>query len=163
MSKLQEVLNFRKQIKAFEEKLRKSAEGNLSEIFKELFDKHQGLRKIAYQGYTPSFNDGEPCEHRSRGSVCNVRWYEFRDGRRWLTGDDLAESCEDFFELESDKETQHIEHANIACVDLSAAEQDVNALTEVIDIVYDTNYQVLITLEDDGSVTVESDEYDCGY
>lgn len=162
MSKLQEVLNFRKQIQAFEEELRKSAEGNLSEIFKELFDKHQGLRKIVYQGYTPSFNDGEPCEHSSQGSVCNVYWRTYSFGP-YLSGDDLAEQYEDFFELDSDKETQHIEHSNIACVDLSAAEQDVNALTEVIDIVYGTNYQVLITLEDDGSVTIESDEYDCGY
>lgn len=163
MSKLQEVLNFRQKIAEFEAELRKSAETNLAEIFKELFDKHQGLRKIVYQGYTPRFNDGEPCEHSSQGSVCNVRWYEYRDGRRWLTGDDLAEQYADFFELDSDKETQHIEHVNIACVDLSAAENDVNALTEIIDIVYGTNYQVLITLEDDGSVTIKSDKYDCGY
>jgi hypothetical protein len=164
MSKLQEVLNFRQKIAEFEAELRKSAETNLAEIFKELFDKHQGLRKIVYQGYTPSFNDGEPCEHSSLGSVCNVYWMEYYKGEgQYLSGDDLHEQYEEFFELESDEETYYIKHANSECLDLDAAEQDVTTLSEIIDIVYYTNFVVYITLEDDGSVTVESNEYDCGY
>lgn len=162
MSKLQEVLNFRKKIAEFEDELRKSAETNLAEIFKELFDKHQGLRKIVYQGYTPSFNDGEPCEHSSQGSICNVRWRTYSYGK-YLSGDDLHGQYEEFFELESDEDTNYVKHANSECLDLGAAEQDVNTLSEIIDIVYYTNFVVYITLEDDGSVTVESDEYDCGY
>lgn len=163
MSKLQEVLSFRQKIAEFEAELRKSAETNLAEIFKELFDKHQGLRKIVYQGYTPSFNDGEPCEHSSQGSVCNVHWKTYPSGNKWLTGDDLHEQYEEFFELESDEETNYVKHINSECLDLDAAEQDVATLSEIIDIVYYTNFVVYITLEDNGSVTVESDEYDCGY
>lgn len=168
MSKLQEILNMQKQRDEFERKLKQSAKDNLKEVFKELFDKHEGLRAVVFQGYTPSFNDGEPCEHSSSVSIGQASYRKSwrNDGTHYLSSDDDIEgyeNYEEFFEVEYDEEEQTFSSINSNCKNMKEAYSDLQALAEIIDMVYHTNFEVFIKLEEDGSVSITDEEYDCGY
>ena len=168
MSKLQTILDLQKQRDEFERNLRETAKTGLSDIFKEVFNKHQGLKAIVFQGYTPSFNDGEPCEHSSYVSVGQAHYQNSwrNDGTFWLSSNDDIdgyECYEDFFEVEYDKEARTFSSINSSCQTLKQAYEELSSLTEIVDMVYDTNFEVYIKLEDDGSVSITDNYYDCGY
>ena len=152
------------------EQLKSESEVILAEVFKEVFNTHPGLKKFVFRGSTPSFNDGEPCVHSSES--CAAAWQikkYFMNGETYVSYvsyGDLLEYDEivEFFDFaERDDGEEGATSCNDDCKDLIAVEQQLLNLERLVDLVYETNYQVFVELNDDGSVSVGFEEYDCGY
>lgn len=123
-------------------------ENVLSIIFKPLFEKYSDLNIIGYLGFTPSFNDGEPCKNCS--SFCVGLDYDFLEIRGNFEYD---------FEYDEDTET----HLNSNCFNLTDTVEDIADFERLIEHLYDTNYKVVITRAENDEVKVYHDYYDAGY
>lgn len=137
----------------------------LPDVLKEFFAKHVGMKKIRFVGYTPSFNDGDPCNHYSDFGVglYSHQQTTYRDSGFYIDSDDYSEDCE-FFDLELDEDEKIVSFANDGFKgDVEAMYQDMRTIGQIVELLYTTNYEVLVTLEDDGTVEVARDRYNCGY
>lgn len=165
-----------KQVAALKAQVVEQGTEGLAEIAKDVFDQINGLKKFVIVGYTPSFNDGEPCEHSSFYGFGAYHWRENwqKDGTYYLNGDEVAERAyfAEFFDLEDfefyesvDNPDTPIVYANsgVAANDFDKAYSLIGAMDDVCEMLFDTNYAIYFTLNDDGSVTVQQDDYDCGY
>lgn len=155
---------------------RLEAEGEtlLKESFKELFDKHKGLKVFVFVGSTPSFNDGEACEHRGEsyiGDELYLKPYFDNSGKYWCDSWDDKEELDEFFvENIEDFNRGDVSGAalqpilvNRHCETLGQAFADIKDFEDAVEMVYHTNYQVVVQLEDDDSISLTHEEYDCGY
>jgi hypothetical protein len=65
IEKLNTVLNdFQKRMDEMKKSMVKEFEGQIKDVFKEVFEAHPDIEKIAWTQYTPYFNDGDPCVFR---------------------------------------------------------------------------------------------------
>lgn len=162
------------QVAALKQQVRDNGKEGLKELAKEVFDGVEGLKKFVIVGYTPSFNDGEPCTHSSFYGFGNYQWTErySKNGEYYLNSDELGEreDFEEFLELEefssyaeTTDPTTPIVYANSGVKDADKAHHLIGKLDDVCEMLFDTNYAVYFTLNEDGSVDVEQDDYDCGY
>lgn len=146
----------------------------LEELFKDIFDQFPHIHKLAYLGWTPSFNDGDLCTHHSE-MFAGVRTKSWRDdGTFSFDYDDYGDPSEFFASREEFEEFEE-EHAEYIAglpedinglasdEDLAAAQKQLNAYDEIIQRIYETNYIVTATRLPDGTVYVNQDWYDPGY
>lgn len=168
------VEDFKKAQAEMMAKLKQDGENEMKIVFKDIFDNHPGLKAFAYVGYTMGFNDGEPCYHSGYSYVGDFHIqtynYSYRNGEEYWTADCYEETgwgeLEDFFlgeDADLDNTNDPLDFVNKDCTDIESARSAVAALEDIIELVYDTNYLIKVSLNDDGSVNVEHDEYDCGY
>lgn len=121
-------------------------------LFQEIFDQHEGLNFVLIRGYTPGFNDGEPCTHSQNTFV------GANDYGSYLDFEDY-ELYEEFGVEEGETEN----HINKDCKTLKEAKAQIEAYDEIIERVFVTNFDLKITKGEGGKVKVVEDEYDCGY
>jgi len=108
---------------------------------------------IYIQGYTPSFNDGEPCIHKSYVySADEIIENEILEYDEDLFGDITKEQLENSRPYPTDKDG----------FILSDFFQALEAVEEALEFQYSTDYQVLITLQN-GNVTYVRDHFECGF
>lgn len=169
------IADMNKQMAALKRDVLLQGKGGLAEVAKDVFNEVEGLKKFVILGYTPSFNDGEPCTHSSVYGFGDYHWTESykRDGTYYIDTDEVGEREEfvEFFELEevdlyeetTNPQDSPIVYANSGVVDAKKAYKLIGALDDVCEMLYDTNYVVYFTLNEDGSVDVEQDDYDCGW
>lgn len=169
------IADMNEQMAALKRNVIEQGKEGLAEVAKDVFNEVEGLKKFVILGYTPSFNDGEPCEHISVYGFGDYHWAEYykHDGTYYLSSDDVGEREEfgEFFEFEGagryDETTSPhsfpIVYANSGVVDKKKAYNLIGAMDDVCEMLYDTNYVVYFTLNENGSVDVEQDDYDCGY
>lgn len=155
-------------IAELKDEVKKNGTQGLAEIAKDVFNQVEGLRKFVIVGYTPGFNDGEPCYHSSFYGIGGYHYAEhWRDkGTYYVGGDEVAEheNWEEFFEIdEFPTYPEPIVYANSGVKDQDKAYRLIGQLDDVCEVLYGTNYEVRVTLNDDGSVGVQVDDYDCGY
>lgn len=122
---------------------------------------------ITVRGYTPSFNDGEPCEHCADWLV-NIQDHAAEE--RDLTGE--LEELFDALQGSSWRPTEEDKAANrVICAEHGhvydePSKEIMDAIQAVIfDSIeedYPTDYYVVFTLKDGKFVRDEGD-YDCGY
>jgi hypothetical protein len=105
---------------------------------------------ITIIGYTPGFNDGEPCEHSSdyMFGYSDLENY----GGEYLM-EDWFEDQEELIEKLLEKEVK---------VPAEVKTFVATALDEYFEKKLGTNYRVHIIFEN-GTYRIEEDEYDCGY
>lgn len=131
----------------------------ISQVIQELKVKY-GDFAIAVRGYTPSFNDGDIIEHRHYHSIC-VGYQESGD-YKWFKYDDLSaeddEELSEFLELDLENTTS----INSKYTENLSFISDMESLSELIDEIYDTNYEVKIKVKGD-VVDFTHEDYDCGY
>lgn len=149
--------------KEYAEQLKSINEDFLKESIKEVGNKF-GNFAIFIRGYTPSFNDGEPCEHSSYYSLCigsressytksNYKWFKLDDCEA-SENEDVAELLEcDFDNFTSIN--SHLEGNNDFL-------EDIEILMKIVDESYNTDFEVKIKFKD-GNITLEHDYYYCGY
>ena len=153
-SKFTEFKNIRKQYEDYRKNLNSQF---LKSVIEELKVKY-GDFAVVFIGYTPSFNDGEPCVHRS-DYLYPMRLVESKWGKYW--NNDERESAEDYadlFELDDETETSintHLEGDE-------GFEDDLESLNDLLTEVYYTNYEVKIKVKGD-SILIEDEDYYCGY
>lgn len=131
----------------------------IKQVIQELKVKY-GDFAIVVRGYTPSFNDGDIIEHRHYHSIC-VGYQESGD-YKWFKYDDLSaeddEELSEFLELDLENTTS----INSKYTENLSFISDMESLSELIDEIYDTNYEVKIKVKGE-EVTFDYDYYDCGY
>ncbi len=164
------VENFKKVQSEMMAKLKADGQEELKVVFKDIFDKHPGLKKFAYLGYTPGFNDGDPCYHSGQSSVgVFEKCYSNYSQQHYYSSDcenteleeflsEQGQSCDD-----TDADEEELTSVNKDCATLQQASYDVAALEDIVELVYDTDYIIKVELNDDGSVSVDVDDYDCGH
>lgn len=107
---------------------------------------------IYIQGWTPDFNDGEPCLH-------SVDWcegkeiveYEHHEANPSIFEGITAE------ELENSREVISVDDQHF-----SNYRKAIDAVIKYCDYKYETNYHCLIICKDN-NLTMIKEEYDCGY
>lgn len=166
------IQDMNEQIAVLKAEVKAKGVDGLSELGKDVFSQVEGLKKFVIVGYTPGFNDGEPCYHSSFYGFGNYHYRESyrRDGSYYLSSDDVGERehFNEFFELDEEaeyekKEQMSISYANSGVKDADLAYELIGALDDVCEMLFDTNYEVRFTLNEDGSVSVDQDDFDCGY
>lgn len=142
-----------------EQMIKDDREKAAKEIFGSIFLGYPGLNRIALVGYTPSFNDGDPCEHDgfvfTGYSDDGIPDYEYElsmeDELDEFFFEDGEERIEPFNQIESEKIDRDIVRA-------------VMAFDDIIHQIYGTNYLLKVSYDrDTETVSVEEDEYDCGH
>lgn len=135
----------------------------LESVFQEIFDQNEGLKLIYILGWTPGFNDGEPCTHSQESFVGSSHPCSWRNNGLYYDFDE-RELYEEF-EVEFDEEDSDtvISHINSGCKTLDQVAKQVAAYEELVERVYDTNFEIKITLNDEGKVVLDHDWYECGY
>lgn len=139
-------------------------ENFLQELFTMLFNKFPDLKKAAVLGWTPSFNDGDACTHSAEffTGVHNVRtwgsggvYFDFEDygtvEEAFLTGfngEDL-----DAMETYGQADAEQLRQAKVELVQYS----------DIFERLYGTNFVVVASLQEDGTIDVRHDYYDPGY
>lgn len=99
------------------------------------------FNRIRWAHYTPSFNDGDPCVFST-----TLEHYSILD--------DAAESLEEALEEDTWDETWGSDQPAKV---LDYGDED------VLEAAFGDNVQITAILNDDGSVTFETEEYYCGY
>lgn len=122
-----------------------------------------GMNKIIIKGYTPSFNDGDACSHRS--AVYYNKRYDFAEiAEEQVYG--LAEflnAPEEFVEEEELYNWEEINNVNTYNdSDEGKVSKLANLLEEVIEKIHHTDYIVFIDLTKD-EPTITHEDYDCGF
>ena len=132
----------------------------LESVFQELFDQNEGLKLIYILGWTPGFNDGEPCTHSQESFVgdshhvgyLNREYYDFEERELF-----------DEFGVELDEDDNILSHINSECKTLDRVDKQVSTYEELVERVYNTNFEIKVYLNAEGKVVVDQDWYDCGY
>jgi hypothetical protein len=109
-------------------------EGLISD-FAALFDVYPEIKTLQLRGYTPSWNDGDPCLHTQREPKIN-------GFERW--GENPSETGR------VSRETE---------IEVSSY---TNSESENLEEVFGTNWQLDFTRMEDGSIDFEKSDYDCG-
>lgn len=132
----------------------------IKQVIQELKVKY-GDFAIVVRGYTPSFNDGDEVSHHYDYSICNGT-YESSNGYKYFNNDELyVDEHDDYAELlEIDEE--NMTSINSQHADNPTFSSDMRALSELIDEIYTTNYEVKIKVKGE-EITFDHDHYDCGY
>lgn len=152
MSNIKQLLKQYEEVNAELNKQIKENGGKfIQELFQDIFNDNKGLNLVIVRGHTPSFNDGEPCTHSQETLVARNSYGKYLDYQDYGLEDDFEEGCE---------EGQHV---NSSCESLDTVYKSVTAFDEIIERVYDTNFEIKVSLDESGKVIVEHDYYDCGY
>ena len=124
----------------------------MQEIFAQVFAKHPGAKKFVIQGMTPAFNDGEPCVHRWEIYSGKTSKY---NNYTWVDVSESDDEIQEFMEYDDDtKET-----VNKGCDTLDEFVNDLSMYVEIPEFIYETNFHIFVSLNEDGSVTVEHKDY----
>lgn len=132
-------------------------------FFTKLFEEFSDLNVVMIQGSTPSFNDGEPCYH-SQDVFTGSYWTSYSEYKYYDFTD--YEYYDEFGVGEDDEGNINAEdHINNKVPNdvLKEIKSQLNNMDDIFQDIYDTNFLITIKREEDGSVSVTEDEYDCGY
>lgn len=167
---LKEITDFQNHLSTLKEFIITAGEDKLQEVAKSVFEEVEGLNKFVILGYTPNFNDGEPCTHEGLYGFGNYIWLESysKNGEYFVIGDDVGEfeEVKEFFELEEDytigSHAKDVNYVNKGVTDQQAVYKLLKHLSFVCEMLYETNYIIYFSKED-GLVKVNKEDYWCGY
>lgn len=148
------ITNYNAANQALREALQTDGTLVVQEFFADLFARHPGFKRAVVFGFTPSFNDGDPCYHSCEVYVGYKNIYS---GVAYYDYQDHTES-EAFFTDDGE-----IDNPNEGCLTLKEAKKEICSWEDIFERLYDTNFIVKVQLLEDGEVSVEVDEYDCGH
>lgn len=168
MSKLQEYKKLQKAVSAF-------VAAHKDEIFADAlagaFSVNPGIKAILINGYTPGFNDGDPCTHTQYSIIESDELKDHVRDSEEMTALLLGFESEEAMDLELEEKGLDVEDA-LDGLDLGDFEYDVyrevdSHLEGIEDLLYEvmgTDWQILAVRMADGSIkTVTNEYYDCGY
>lgn len=116
---------------------RKLLQEGLASDFAALFDVYPKIRTLQLSGYTPIWNDGDPCFHSQEDPIINgFRMWTSRDGE---PPGRVSQTTENQVRSYTESEAENLEAA------------------------FGTNWCLNFTRTADGFVEFELSEYDCGH
>jgi len=151
MNKLDELYN--KAIAASAGR-KEAAQKNVNEALSAIFAEIPSLDQIRVRGWTPGFNDGDPCTHHQEAAVGNYDpWGNFEDCDE---DDEDEERPKDEQDINDEAHPEHVTYEK--------AHKIVEALDDDFAILFNTNFELSISRSDAKlGFTIHSDDYDCGY
>lgn len=130
---------------------------NIIVAIKPIFDKYE-LNAILFHGYTPSFNDGDPCTHY--GDVFDdseMFDYVCFETIAELTG--LDEEQEEKF----NEKLAAIEWADRSTYsrtdEFRDVRNDLSVIDDIVEYIYETNYNVLVYRNEEGEIKIRHEDY----
>lgn len=117
----------------------------IKEIIKDLGINYPGLTCGTIIGYTPSFNDGDACEHRSSIDVIDMN-------------EEALGQVFDALEIEE----SDFEYNNLTRNEARTIEKDLGLIDVILEEREGTNYMFAFVIID-GNITFKTCYYDCGY
>lgn len=163
MSDIKALLKQYEEVNAeLNKQIRENGNAFMESVFQEIFDANEGLKLIYIIGWTPGFNDGEPCTHSQESFVGKSHTWTYR-GEPTVSYDFEDRELFDEFEVEHGDNDEVVSHINMECKTLDQVVKQVEVYDELIERVYETNFEIKVTLNDQGKVVIDVDEYDCGY
>lgn len=128
-----------KDIHEIEQRRNSSLQGDLGALFVAF----PALDSVVLRGYTPGFNDGDPCYHHTCEPIVNGR-------------------DPDEYDDEDEEEGAEPVPSKLSKEDEEAIRVILSGMDDAVHDIYDTNYEVTVTRTADG-ITLANDHYDCGY
>lgn len=122
-------------------------------FFETLFAENKNLDVVLINGYTPSFNDGDPCSHTQ---YCTFDTDEIND-----TFDFYDHFCDED-EDDVDEKVEKL-NANLSNTESYDIERKMDGIEDLLERVYDTDFYICILRNEDGSIEINTGDYDCGY
>lgn len=155
-------------IKELEAQYKKAVNDAAAEVTAEILK--SGIPFIVILGWTPGFNDGEPCEH-STDYMYSFDQLEDHGIELDFLSDDVQEELNDVPAWRAPQEVKDAYDSDfnkISGYDFRIRNKDVesaidNVLIPAFDNAYGTNYKITIWRDSDGVVHLEQDDYECGY
>ncbi len=168
MSKLQEFKDLQKAVSTF-------ATTHKDEIFAEglagAFSVNPDIKAILINGYTPGFNDGDPCVHTQYSIIEADELKEHVRDSEEMTAFLLGFESEEAMELEMEEKDLDIEEV-LEGLDLGdfsyeiyrEVDSHLEGLEDILHEVMGTDWQILAVRLQDGTIkTMTNEYYDCGY
>jgi|SRR6478609_2323147 len=151
MNKFEE---YKMHLEAIKSLVKSDGEAMVKGFFETLFAENKDLDMVLVYGYTPGFNDGEPCTHSQ---------YSNFDGEEINGTVDLWDIV-DIDEDEDDWE-EALENINskLSRDNMQKIEYAIDKIDDLLERVYDTNFYILARRIEDGTIVLTVGEYDCGY
>ncbi len=147
----------------------KLAKDAVSEVAKSVFDAHPKVKSFSIVGYTPSFNDGDPCTFRFSAEARTINGYANPDWERDhepFVGDKPEDADWDDgrkYDADKRKVVQHAEPGWAAAANKSIRVAFGLFTEDQIERLFGSNFRLVCSIQSDGGVKVEKEEYDCGY
>lgn len=142
MSKMNDYL---KHQKAINELTQNHGEEMIQELFERLFSSTSALDVVFIYGYTPGFNDGDPCYHRQYVEVGS---------------DEVNERIEEYLDILDEDESYN---DNLSSDEADEIVSSIDELSDLFEQIYDTDFYVIARRAEDGSIEIHIGDYDCGY
>lgn len=122
-------------------------------FFETLFAENKNLDVVLVYGYTPGFNDGDPCTHTQ---------YSVYDAEEINDTFDFYDYFSDEDEDDVDEKTSKL-NEHLSTKDAYEIESKIDSIEELLERVYDTNFYLCVLRKEDGSIEINTGDYDCGY
>lgn len=126
-----------KEIKEAQDRFNKEVKDSIQQELKRLFDTYKELNELSWKGYTPSFNDGDPCVFRLSGIEIN------------------GESEDDYLEEHSTL----VEPSEELSDAVGELQKFMYSNKDYVEKIYGNDTEVSITRNEDGSLNVQVDSY----
>ena len=143
---MEEIDSLQRQIDELRKKANRDGWQAFNKAIPLLFKKYPGLKQLAIQGYTPSFNDGDPCVHRTYSYIDNGDWAEYDEDKYYDAEKDDYAMVNDI----TDEQARDIKKV-------------LDKFKTILKYQFGTGWEVFISKNSDGSVSINKDDYDCGY
>jgi hypothetical protein len=148
---------------------KEAAQKNVNEVLSAIFAEMPKLNLIRVQGYTPSFNDGDPCNHSQTVAVdvydpdCLFESLDEDDELcSLMTGEKLDWSHCAYENGQTSRTPLPQDPHHAACI---KAREVVDAMDGDFEILFDTNFTLDIVrdTESEFGFRIDLSDYDCGY
>jgi len=141
---------FKKQVDAARAKYIEEANEAFLPLVGEFLDEVSDLSYIVVRGYTPGFNDGDPCVHSQ--DIGNS-WYGVDE---CLDEEGAENYAKEAFGVDLPNNPEDTKS-------WAAVERFFGAFEDLLEQTHGTNWQLLFYKDKDGKMQMEQDEYDCGW
>lgn len=145
-----------------------SYQDEFRELIEAVFAADERILLILFRGYTPGFNDGDPCYHSGSFGILttdglydseDVIWEEC-ENEGYVDSEEDAVLLDEFMGVKLDKPiSSHIIYRDVK------VDKKISATIEgqnLVEAIYDTNYLVKV-YRSGNTIKIEHEEYYCGY
>lgn len=152
MNKFEE---YNSHLNAIRKLVKESGSEMVTGFFETLFAEHPNMDVALVYGYTPGFNDGDPCSHTQ---YCAFDAEEINDTFDFYDyfGDlDIDEDEVDDLTSKLNSKLQNKEAYEV--------ERKIDDVEELLERVYGTDFYLCVLRKEDGTIEINEGDYDCGY
>lgn len=143
-----------------------NAEAIVSSAIHQLFEKVPHLEAVVIQGYTPSFNDGEPCTFRVHVLASELHEYIELDEYEFEM---FAGKTREDFETEDDWndyccDAKTLMNEQVTWEEDTILSNIISPVEELFAAAYNEyGFELVIHRKKDGTLSIYENDYDCGY